>query len=186
MSLSLAVLLILAIAYSVVAARIYLRERSPRIVHCPATGQAVSIHLAAGRAAVGLHRRGVLDVTRCTLWPERGNCAQRCLAEVERSPDHCLFQQVLAHWYRGKQCAFCQRSIPAAQWGDLQPGLLAPDGRILMWSEIPPTALYDVMETYRPVCASCDVAESFRQRHADWVVERPRPTVKEPAPPPPS
>jgi hypothetical protein len=186
MSLTLAVILVTVIAYSVVALRIYLRERGPRVVHCPATNEAVLVHLAAGRAAAGLHRRGVLEVSRCTSWPERRHCAQGCLAEIERGPDHCLFQQVLAHWYRGKECAFCHRSIPERHWGDLQPSLLAPDGRILMWSEIPPATLYQVLETHRPVCASCDLAETFRQRHADWVVERPRRTPREPPPPPPS
>ena len=185
MSFIFAIVLIAAIAYSALALRIYLRERGERIVRCPATGEAITVHLAAGRAAVGLHRRGVLEVTRCTLWPERRSCAQGCLAEIERSPDHCLFQQVLAHWYRGKQCAFCRRSMAEMQWGDLQPSLLAPDGRILMWSEVPPTKLYEVLETYRPVCASCDVAETFRQRHADWVVERPpRPDHTSPLTPP--
>jgi hypothetical protein len=183
MSLILAAGIVVLIAYSVAALRIYARERAPRIVHCPASGEVVSVRLAAGRAALGLQRRNALQVTRCTLWPAQKSCAQGCLNEIERLPDHCVFRQVLAHWYRDKQCAFCRRPIPEHHRGDLQPSLLAPDGRILMWSEIPPARLYEVLAAYRPVCASCDVAETFRQRHADWVVERP-PRRPDPSAPP--
>jgi hypothetical protein len=63
-------------------------------------------------------------------------------------------------------------TIPELQWGSLPPALRAPNGRVVEWTDIEPSALFDVLVTHQPVCASCDVAETFRTRYADRVVER--------------
>ena len=43
----------------------------------------------------------------------------------------------------------------------------------LEWSEIPALSVLDMMETSRPVCWNCMIAEGFRRDHPDLVVERP-------------
>jgi hypothetical protein len=180
-SLSLALLAAAIAAWLFLTVRAHERARGVRVVHCPATGGSASLRLhpagpASVRAATGL------EVVECSLWPQRRHCAQACLAEVKSSPLHCVFRRVLADWYQGRACAFCQREIGEVRWGELRPALLSPGGEILAWSDVPPSRLYEILATHRPVCASCDVAETFRRRHADWVVERPR--EEPPAPPP--
>src|SRR5262245_58020444 len=130
MSYALAAFAVAAVVYGLLAAHIYWRERVPRVVTWPATGESVGVGLSALRTALALHRRPVLAITHCTLWPARRECAQACLAEIERSPEGCAFQRLLQQWYRGKACAFCGRAVAELGWGELQPSLLSADGRI--------------------------------------------------------
>jgi hypothetical protein len=159
------------------------RTRGIRVVHCPATDGSASLRVRPVRWLAGT-RPGHLRVAECSQWPARRHCAQACLAEIESSPFACSFRRVLAAWYHGRRCAFCQRELPDIRWGELRPALLSPDGQIVSWSEIPPARLYEVLATHRPVCASCDVAETLRRRHADWIVERPREENRGPGAPP--
>ena len=168
-----ATILLLATAYVVSATWVSRRARQLRVVHCPATGSGAALHLRPGRSAWSLGVSPPTRVTQCSLWPERRLCAQSCLAEIHESPEHCAFQKILARWYCGKRCAFCARDIPPVCWGEIRPSLLSPDRRVVAWIDIHPPAVYDVLSTHRPVCASCGVAEAFREQHPDLVVERP-------------
>jgi len=167
------VVVILVLAYLVAAAATYFRARGPRIVQCPVTHETVRIELDATRAAVLLAPRSEMLVRQCSLWPERRACAQWCCDDVAFSSHGCRLEAILADWYQGKQCAFCGRAVPRPAFGALAPALRAPDGRLVEWADIEPMHLYDVLATHQAVCGSCDVAETFRSRYADWVVERP-------------
>ena len=58
---------------------VYLRLRGTRFLRCPETHLPVAVGLDAGYAAwTALFRRPLLRVKRCALWPERGECSQRC------------------------------------------------------------------------------------------------------------
>ena len=172
--------LLLAAAYAAAAVWTYHHTRGVRVVRCPVTHQTVRIELAAARAAALLAPRSAVTVRTCSLWPERRSCAQWCCDDIEMSRHGCRMDAILAEWYAGKRCAYCQREVRPPAMGELRPALRAPDGELIEWSDIDPTRLYDVLATHQPVCASCDVAETFRSRHGDWVVERPRP--EDPAP----
>ncbi len=59
-------------------------SRRSRAVVCPEGGVRASIGIDAARAARGaIFGRQWLTVERCSLWPERGGCAQACLAGLE-------------------------------------------------------------------------------------------------------
>jgi hypothetical protein len=163
----------LGAGYLAAAARAYRRTRAVRVVHCPATGTTEVVRLTAGAPSMTLGLGPKPQVDHCSLWPARQGCAQQCLAEIGASPEHCAFQLVLAHWYEGKRCAFCRRAIPRVQWGELKPSLLSPDGRIVTWSEVAPATLDVVVRTHAPVCAHCDVAETFRRQYPQLVTDRP-------------
>jgi hypothetical protein len=169
----LALFVLLGVAYLAVAVRTYRRVHALRVVHCPAAGTTEAVRLAAGSPSLTLGLGTKPHVAYCSLWPTRQGCAQQCLAEIEVSPDHCAFQLRLEHWYEGKRCAFCRREIPRVQWGELKPSLLSPGGRIVTWSEVAPAALDAVLRSHAPVCAHCDVAETFRRQYPDLVTERP-------------
>lgn len=164
---------VFAVIYATLALRSYRRAKEIRVVHCPATGSAEAIRLHATGEALSLGLRAKPRVMACSLWPDRKGCAQGCLAEVKSSPEHCAMQLVLMRWYLGKPCAFCHQEIPPIGWAEPRPSLLSPDGRIVGWSDIKPTSLYDVLATHRAICARCDEAETFRRRFPDLFIERP-------------
>ena len=80
----------------------------------------------------------------------------------------------LKHFFEGRTCHVCHRTIPVVHLGDPRPGLFNPRTHAaLEWNEIPSENLAATLEAHVPVCASCLVAESFRQKFPDLVVDRP-------------
>jgi hypothetical protein len=78
-------LAVIAIAFVLlpVAAATYAWLRSPRRLRCPElardTAVAVEARHGAWTSLLGLTH---LRVARCARWPERGDCAQGCLAGI--------------------------------------------------------------------------------------------------------
>jgi hypothetical protein len=165
-------LLLLATGYVWAMAWRSVRAYRLRVVHCPGTHTVATLRILDPSDAATFGFRTRPHVTSCSLWPDQWPCRENCLAELQASPDHCAFQQILARWYKGKSCAFCQRPIPPIRWGEMRPALLSPEGRMVAWEDVTPHAIDHILSSHRPVCASCDVAESFRQRYSDIVVER--------------
>jgi hypothetical protein len=82
----------------------------------------------------------------------------------------------LKQWYAGKDCGVCQRPIPPLQHVGPKPGLMrrAPGVHpVLTWNELPagPTPL--LLETYVPICPTCQIAESLREQFPDRMMKRP-------------
>jgi hypothetical protein len=73
------------------ALRTYLKFRGKRLVSCPETHQAATVRVAAGKAALeATAGNQELRLSECSRWPERGNCPQGCLAQIEEAPKACL------------------------------------------------------------------------------------------------
>ena len=167
------VLSFIPLAYAI--ARRYRRFRGPRLVTCPETGTAVAVELNAGKAAfTGAFDGPELRLSSCSRWPERQNCGQECVKQIEEAPDGCLVREKLAAWYADGRCALCGRSIGQIRWIDRKPGLLTPDSKTVDWSEIAPEELPAVLATHKPVCWNCHLSESFLRRYPDRVVKDPR------------
>lgn len=153
----------------------YLKYRGTRVVTCPETGRTVAVELDAMHAtltsAVGAPD---LRLTDCTRWPERQNCGQDCLAQIEESPEDCLARVMLTRWYEERKCAFCGKPFGTINWADHRPALMDTEGITREWREIPAETLPRVLKTYEPVCWNCHIAESFRREHPELVIERPR------------
>jgi hypothetical protein len=89
--------------------------------------------------------------------------------------DHPTNEQ-LKRFFSGKVCAICAKAIPPVQWTGLKPGLYNPQTHeTRSWDEIPNGDLSSMLETQKPLCSSCVIAESFRERFSDRVVDRDRP-----------
>lgn len=156
-------------------ARSYWRYRGARVVTCPETKLTVAVEVSAAKAAVSsVLADPQLRLSSCSRWPERQDCGQECVAQIEVAPDGCLVRDRLADWYRDTRCALCGRGITAIRWTDRKPGLLAPDLTTLDWSEIVSEKLPTILATHKPVCWNCNVAESFLRRYPDRVVKDPR------------
>ena len=155
--------------------RSYRRYRGARVVTCPETKQTVAVEVNAAKAALtGAFDDAQFRLTSCTRWPERQDCGQECVAQIEAAPDGCLVRERLAAWYRDRKCALCGRSIGEIRWTDRKPAILTPDLKTLDWSEIVAEELPTILATHKPICWNCHVAESFLRRFPDRVVKDPR------------
>jgi hypothetical protein len=159
-------------------ARSYRRYRGARVVTCPETKQSVAVEVSAAKAALsGVFEDPKLRLSSCSRWPERQDCGQECVAQIEVAPDGCLVRERLAAWYQDTRCALCGRTIGAIRWTDRKPGLLAPDMTTLDWSDVASEKLPTILATHKPICWNCHVAESFLRRYPDRVVRDTREPV---------
>ncbi len=152
----------------------FLRFRGARVVTCPETGKPAGVAVDSRHAAVtAFQRRPDLRLTSCSRWPEKKDCGQDCLRQIEAAPEDCLVRTILTRWYAGKSCAYCGRTFGAVHWHDHKPALLDRDGHTVEWQELAPEDVPGALDLDKPVCWTCHVAETFRREHPDLVVDRP-------------
>ncbi len=167
------VLLALAALLVSVMARGFLKYRGERIITCPETKAPAAVHVDAIQAAsAAVLGKSDVHLDQCSRWPERAGCGQECLSEIDADPAKCLVWNIVDHWYQGKSCVYCQQPFRAIHWHDRPPAMLQPDHTLKQWNEIPPAELPRVFETNQPVCWNCFIAESFRQKNAERVIDR--------------
>lgn len=179
------IVLIIAIAFALswipaVVVFLFARRRNAgdRVITCPETRTTEVVRVDAGHAAItDLRGEKDLRLESCTRWPEKSDCGQACLAQIESAPDGCLVRERLESWYRGAECALCGMAIGPIHWFAYRPGLLTPEHRALSWEEIPTKSLPTSLEEDRPICSDCLLAESFREKFPERVVDDPWHTV---------
>lgn len=155
--------------------RTYLRHRGKSLVTCPECRRPAAVRVDAVRAAL-LSAKGKparLHLEHCTRWPERENCGQECLSQIENDVEGCHVWNIAQQWYRGRTCAYCEKPIEQVNWHDHRPALLGPDNKTIQWTAVPAETLPEVFATHRPVCWSCHMAETFRREHPGRFVDRP-------------
>jgi hypothetical protein len=155
------------------AIRAYFDYRGKRLITCPETHKPEAVDVAAGEAALGAFlSEPTLRLNQCSRWPEREDCGQECLRQIEVNPENCLVWNIVSKWYEGKQCVFCHKTLSELHHLDHAPALLSPDHKTVEWRELRPEQLPEVFSTHRPVCWNCHVAETFRRLHPELVVDR--------------
>jgi len=153
--------------------RAFFKFRGKRLVTCPETHEAAAVNVGAGEAALGVFvNEPTLRLNQCSRWPERQDCGQDCLQQIEADPDKCLVWNIVSKWYEGKNCAFCHKPIGSLHHLDHAPALLGPDFRTTEWKDIRAEQLPQIFSTHQPVCWNCHVTESFRRLHPDLVTDR--------------
>jgi hypothetical protein len=157
-----------------------LRWRGVRIVTCPENQAAVAVEVDAAQAArTATTGERVLRLAKCSRWPEKQDCGQMCLRQVEAAPEDCLARNMITRWYDGTDCALCGKRFARIEWTLHPPGVLAPDEkRVLRWDRIGLETLPDVLATHRPICWDCLVIESVVLGHPDLVTHRPPPAAR--------
>jgi hypothetical protein len=160
--------------YLVIATRTWLRVRGARIVVCPETQQPVAVRVDVGHAvATAIREKPDLTLTSCSRWPERHECDQACVTQIETAPSETDPRTIAARYFGAEHCAICARRIEAPGPVTLQPGFMDPGTHIVKrWDEIPPQDLPAAIATRRPLCSNCTLAESFRQRFPERVTDR--------------
>ena len=145
-----------------------------QVIVCPATGKQAMVEVDTHRAALtSLVGKTDIRLESCWRWPLNKDCGQECLLQLDVAPDNCLVRSVLSKWYRGKKCAFCERSFAEMDLFDQKPALFDPKGVTVEWEEISMSGVSEAMDTYLPICGNCHIAQTFYHEHPDLVVERP-------------
>ena len=173
------VLLLLALAalYFVVQFVVgtFVRYRGRRVITCPETRKPAAIEVDARHAALtAAISHPDLRLKSCSRWPERDDCGQECLLQVELSPEDCLLRNILTGWYEDKHCVSCGKAFGDIHWLDKQPALLSPEGKTFEWSELAPEKVPEALATHFPVCWDCHITETFCRQHPDLIVDRSR------------
>ncbi len=169
----LAIALGLFVFRAIPGVRAYFEYRGKRLITCPETDKAAAVDVAAGEAALGAFlSEPTLRLKQCSRWPERQDCGQECLKQIEVDPENCLVWNIVSHWYQGKKCALCQKTFGELRHLDHAPGLLGPDHKTVEWRELRPERLPEIFSTHRPVCWNCHVSETFRRLYPELVVYR--------------
>jgi hypothetical protein len=171
-----ALLILIPVLYPVVrlTARVYRRYRGTRLITCPETRQPAAVEVDTAHAiATAIAGQELLRLKDCSRWPEKRNCGQECLRQIEAAPEECLVRNVLVRWYAGKSCVFCHSPLGEWHWMEHPPAVRSPAGRTLEWTEVPPESIPHVLETHQPVCWNCHVAETFRRLYPEIVTDRP-------------
>jgi hypothetical protein len=169
----LAAIAVLGLLYLVI--RAYVRFRGGRLVTCPETQAPVAVKIGAFRAALTTFF-GASDVRlrSCTRWPERRDCDQACLQEIEAAGESCAIRTIIRNWYEGKVCVYCNKPLEQHESFEHGPCLLTQAGNTLQWSDVRPETIPDVLMTCRPVCWNCHITETFRGRFPELVLDRDR------------
>ncbi|HYV06282.1 MAG TPA: hypothetical protein VFB82_16920, partial [Blastocatellia bacterium] len=122
----------------------FVKFRGKRVIICPETLRAAAVDVDVAHAALtAVAGNPDLRLTTCTRWPERKDCGQECLLQIEISPEGCLARTMLEDWYRGKKCVLCRVEIGEIYWSDHKPAMLSPQGRITECGDISPEQLPD-------------------------------------------
>jgi hypothetical protein len=153
--------------------RAYFGYRGKHLITCPETHKPEAVDVAAAEAALGAFlSEPTLRLKQCSRWPERQDCGQECLQQLEVNPENCLVWNIVSKWYEGKQCVFCHKTFGELHHLDHAPALLSPDHKTVEWKDLRPEQLPEVFSTHRLVCWNCHVAQTFRRLHPDLVTDR--------------
>jgi hypothetical protein len=148
--------------------RTFFAMRGARLVECPETQQSAAVVVDAMHAAWTTASSSTdIRLSRCSRWPDKAGCAQRCVRQIEAAPDACSVKHVLTKWYADKKCVVCNEGFNRVDWAHQKPTLMRPDGTIAEWYEFRPEQIPDALQTHSPVCWNCYVEETFRSQHPE-------------------
>jgi len=153
--------------------RAFFDYRGKRLITCPETHKVEAVDVDTKEAALGAFlSEPTLHLSRCSRWPERADCGQDCLQQIQSDPENCLVWNIVSKWYEGKKCALCHKPFEPLHHLDHAPALCSPDHKTLEWKDVPPQKLPEVFAGCQPICWNCHVIETFRRLHPELIVER--------------
>jgi len=140
----------------------YYRNRGRQAVTCPETGEPAAVEVD-NKFAFMTAWRGVEHsrLQACSRWPEKGDCGQECLEQLEDSPEN--IERFLTKWYEGKSCAICQRALTPSDWRRSRLAVLNQQQQLFELRQMFLETLQSALEDMRPLCWNCHQEERDRQ-----------------------
>jgi hypothetical protein len=141
----------------------YYNNRGRQSVTCPDSGQATDVEVD-GKFSFWAALRGQQHsrLQSCSRWPEKGDCGQECLAQVDPSPEN--VDRLLSKWYEGKTCADCARALGEVDWRQSQLAGLDQNRKLVELREMTLDRVASELENIRPPCWTCHQEERERQK----------------------
>lgn len=165
--------LALGAAYLIYRVLPVLKFRGTMLVTCPETLKPAAVKMAMGRAAADALRGPIhLELSDCSRWPERLDCGQDCICEIEQDPEGHRVWSVASRWYEGKKCVYCRKPIEPLSHFDRRPALLDAARKTVEWADLPPEKLPEALSGCLPVCWSCHITETLIREHPERVTFR--------------
>jgi len=97
----------------------------------------------------------------CSRWPEKGDCGQECLAQLEPSPEN--IDRLLTKWYQDKSCAICARALTPSDWRRSRLAVLNQEHKLFELRQMQLDELQSTLENMHPLCWNCHQQERARQ-----------------------
>ncbi len=146
----------------VVSLQNYYKNRGRHSVTCPDSGQPVDVEVDNKFAFwTALRGQEHSRLESCSRWPEKGECGQECLQQLEPSPEN--FDRLLTKWSEGKRCTICERAITPADWRQGRLAVLNQHQELFELRDLPAEDLQAALQRTSPLCWSCHQEESARQ-----------------------
>jgi hypothetical protein len=148
----------------------YYQNRGRQSVTCPDSGQPVDVEVD-NRFAFWTALRGQEHwrLQSCSRWPEKGDCGQECLAEIEPSPEN--VERLLTKWYEGKSCAICTRALSPSDWRRSRLAVLNEQQKLFELRHMFLEELQTALQHMRPLCWNCHQEERARQTLAPRILK---------------
>lgn len=155
------------------AVRQIVRFGGKMLVTCPETQRPAAVNIANWRAVLTpAAAANDLQLSACSRWPERRECGQECLCQIEEDPEAHRVWTIASQWYTGKDCTYCGREIEMSHLR--HPAALMDDEKKMNeWNGVPAEKLQEAFARSVPVCWDCYITESFIQEHPGRTVIRP-------------
>lgn len=140
----------------------YYQNRGRQSAICPDSGQPADIETDNEYAFwTALRGQEHSRLKSCSRWPDKGDCGQECLAQVNPSPEN--VNRLLSKWYEGKSCAICERSLAASDWRRSRLALLNEQHKLFELRHMHLDDLQSTLQHMRPLCWNCHQEERARQ-----------------------
>ena len=156
--------------------RNYYRNRGPQSVKCPDSRQRADIEVDRKFAFwTALRGQEHTRLQSCSRWPEKSDCGQECLAQIDPSPEN--VERVLTKWYEGKSCALCNRPLTPADWQHSRLGVLNQQHQLLELRQLRLQEVALRLDQMQPLCWTCHQEEGARQARPTRVLKGERPVI---------
>src|ERR1019366_8111058 len=140
----------------------YFRNRGRRTVMCPDNHEPVTVEVDSKFAfSTALRGEEHTRLHSCSRWPEKGDCDQDCLAQVDPTPEN--LERLLQKWYQGKSCAICEHALTPADWRRSRLALLNEKQKLFELRHMHLDELPSVLDKIRPLRLNCHQGERPRQ-----------------------
>jgi hypothetical protein len=140
----------------------YYKNRGRQPVTCPDSGEPVDVEVDRKFAFwTALRGQEHSRLQSCSRWPEKGDCGQECLQQIDPSPEN--IERLLSKWYEGKSCAICRRALGASDWRRSRLALLNEQHKLFELRDMYLDELQQSLQHMSPLCWNCHQEERARQ-----------------------